>query len=97
MPTIVRDATAVSARTFTRDQLRQLAAEAVRAGELPDDPAVAFSSRLPSDTACTLCAEALGDAPAFGLADPERVSVLHTECFSAWIDVVVTPRHTPAA
>lgn len=33
-----------------------------------------------------------GSLQAFRLIEPERVFVLHTPCFSAWIDVVVEPK-----
>ena len=73
-------------------ELRHLADIAVRAGTLPSDPAVPFLPTLnvSLDVACSLCGELFGPAPVFRLIDAD-VILLHGQCFSAWIDVVVTP------
>ena len=78
----------------TRDELRRRAEHAVHAGTLPGDFAVPFSTTTdaPADTRCQLCAQPLGDVPAFRLLSPEHVAPLHAQCFSAWIDVVFEPR-----
>jgi hypothetical protein len=79
-----------------RDDLISLAASAVRAGALPRDRAVPASSTVPADLTCSLCHEALGSAPAFRLRSDGSAFLLHAECFSAWIDVVVAaPRDAP--
>ena len=75
----------------TRGELRRLASDAVRAGRLPGDAAVPFSSTIDMDVACSLCGEPLGLYPAFRLLGPQGAAVLHAGCFSAWIDVVVEP------
>lgn len=72
-----------------REQVRRLAAAAVRAGALPSDPAVPTSSTVPEDLTCSLCGEPLGRAPAFRLRSRETAFLLHAECFSAWIDIDV--------
>jgi hypothetical protein len=74
-----------------RTDLLRLAASAVRAGALPSDPTVPASSTMPRDLTCALCGEALGTAPAFTLLARGTAFLLHAPCFSAWIDVVVTP------
>ena len=76
---------------MTRDQLRRLAENAVRAGILPGDRAVPFSSTFPAENGCSLCGQPLGDVPAFRLMSRDGTFVLHAQCFSAWIDVVVEP------
>ena len=75
-------------------ELRRLADLGVHAGTLPSDPAPPFLStvNVAHDTRCSLCGEVLGLAAGFRLIEPERVFVLHTPCFSAWIDVVVEPK-----
>ena len=74
----------------TREERLRLAETAVRGGTLPTDPGVPFSSIYAGDSACSLCGERLGHVPAFRLVTPGRV-LLDAECFSTWIDVVVTP------
>lgn len=73
-------------------ELRHLADVAVRAGTLPSDPALPFLStvNVAYDTRCSLCGEVLGPAPAFRLIGADAI-LLHGHCFSAWVDVVVTP------
>jgi hypothetical protein len=46
---------------------------------------------MPADLMCALCGEPLGTPPAFTLLHRGTAFLLHAPCFSAWIDVVVTP------
>ena len=81
----------------TPDGLRRLADVAVRAGELPGD-ALTLSSTVAArpDTACSLCTLPLGHDPVFSLeAGRDGGTLLHAGCFSAWLDVVVTPTPPP--
>ena len=77
------------------DELRRLAADAVQAGRLPSDPSVPFAATVRADNPCSLCGEPLTAAPAFRLLSADHTFVLHTDCFSAWIYVVVEPTSGP--
>ena len=81
---------------MTREERRKLAEAAVRAGALPSDPAVPFSATTDviAETPCELCEQPLGDAPAFTLICADLAFLMHAECFSAWIDVVVDRKDT---
>ena len=71
--------------------LCRLADVAVSAGTLPGDPDIPMliiEDR--PDAMCSLCAEPLGRESVFELRG-EQTGLLHALCFSAWVDVVVTP------
>lgn len=77
-----------SVNVATRRRLHRLAAELVRAGDLPSDPRLRVSiGEVGTETPCVLCTEPLGSAPAFAMQWHGRTALLHAHCFSAWFDV----------
>ena len=72
-------------------ELCRLADVAVHLGTLPSDPSIqTLIIEDRPDATCSLCMEPLGRESAFELAG-EPVVLLHPLCFSAWVDVAVTP------
>ena len=80
---------------MTQRELSRLI-ELARAGDLPSDPSVLASTVEPREnTTCSLCTQSLGHERAFELRTGDRIVLLHRQCFSAWLEVVVVPRCEP--
>ena len=74
--------------TESDNVVRRLARHAVRAGALPNDPALAFSPTFPAERGCSLCGQPFGKVLATRLISADGMFVLHDQCFRAWADVV---------
>ena len=74
------------------ETLQQLVEAAIRAGELPGDPFIVVSTVAAA--ACFLCGIQLG-TEAVVLKFSERSALLHTRCFTAWLEVVIAARQKP--